>query len=132
MSTTALSTSDPMAFLRQLDLVALASALPLFLLAGFPLLGYATAAVCWLVQRAVKALVERRAAAAEHARTATALIAGGMLVRPWLVALTILPVGVRDNDAGLAAAVLVLVLFTVHLTVSLFLRALDDKPRPAR
>ena len=121
-----------MAFLRQLDLVALASALPLFLLAGFPLLGYATAAVCWLVQRAVKALVERRAAAAEHARTATALIAGGMLVRPWLVALTILPVGVRDNDAGLAAAVLVLVLFTVHLTVSLFLRALDDKPRPAR
>jgi hypothetical protein len=55
-----------------------------------------------------------------------------MIARPWLVALTILPVGVHDNDAGLAAAVLVLVLFTVHLAMSLLLRPLDDARRRAR
>ncbi len=40
-----------MAVLRQLDLVVLALALPIFIAADFPLLGYAAGAVAWLVQR---------------------------------------------------------------------------------
>ena len=36
--------------LRHLDLVVLALALPLFLVAGFPMLGYAAGAVAWLAQ----------------------------------------------------------------------------------
>jgi hypothetical protein len=120
------------AFLRQLDLVTLALALPAFLLNGLPLLGYAAAAGAWLLQRAIKALVERQAAASDEPRTAVALTGASMIARPWLVALTILPVGVHDNDAGLAAAVVVLVLFTVHLAMSLILRPLDDARRGAR
>jgi hypothetical protein len=117
------------AALRQFDLVVLALALPVFLVAGFPILGYATAAVAWLVQRAIKAAVERRAAASDDARTALALTGASMIARPWLVALTILPVGVRDNEAGLAAAVLVMVLFTLHLSMTLILRPLDGGNR---
>ena len=37
-----------------------------------------------------------------------------MIGRGWLVALTIFGAGMIENDAGLAAAVLVVVLFTVY------------------
>ena len=40
---------------RYLDLVALAAALPLFLLADLPMLGYAVAAAAWLAQRGINA-----------------------------------------------------------------------------
>lgn len=121
-----------MAVLRQFDLVILVLALPAFLLDGLPLLGYIAGSGGWLLQRTVKAVVERRAAASDEPRTAVALTGASMVARPWLVALTILPVGVHDNDAGLAAAVLVLVLFTVHLAMSLVMRPLDDARRRAR
>lgn len=122
----------PMGVVRQLDLVMLVLALPVFLVGGLPLLGYAAGAVAWLVQRAIKAVVEQRAAASEQPRTALALNGVSMIARPWLVALTILPVGVRDNQAGVAAAVLVVVLFTIHLTTFLLLRPLDDASRRAQ
>jgi hypothetical protein len=116
------------AALRHADLLLLALALPVFLAAPLPLAGYATAAVAWLAQRALKAAVERRAAA-HDARTAFALNGASMLARPWLVAIPILVVGVRDNDAGLAAAVLVLALFTLHLGMTLILRPLEGRRR---
>ena len=37
--------------IRFLDLVLLAVALPVFLVAGLPMLGYAAGAAAWLVQR---------------------------------------------------------------------------------
>jgi hypothetical protein len=51
-----------------------------------------------------------------------------MLVRGWLVALTILLVGLGDNSAGLAAAVLVIALFTVYFNVNLILRGTGATP----
>jgi hypothetical protein len=118
--------------LRQLDLVVLALALPVFLAAGFPLAGYATAAGAWLVQRAIKAIFERQAKASDDPRTAVGLTAGSMIARGWLVALTILLVGLAENDAGLAAAVLVIVLFTIHFTVSMVLRPFEQHPEGGR
>jgi hypothetical protein len=117
-----------MAVLRQLDLVVLALALPVFLAAGFPLAGYAAAAGAWVVQRAIKAAFERRAKATDDPRTVVGLTAGSMLARGWLVALTILLVGLGENDAGLAAAVLVIVLFTIHFTLSMVLRPFEQRP----
>lgn len=114
-----------MLVLRQLDLVVLALALPVFLAAGFPLLGYAAGAVAWLAQKVVRHVLERRAAASTDPRTVVGLTAGSMIGRGWLVALTIFGVGLADNDSGLAAAVLVIVLFTVFFTVSLILRPFD-------
>ena len=122
-----------MTVLRQLDLVLLAAALPIFLLAGLPLAGYGAAAGAWLAQRAIKSLLDRRAAASSEPRTVVGLVAASMIARAWLVALTIFAVGVSDKHAGLAAALLVIVLFTVHFNVGLISRAFPDdrKARPS-
>jgi len=114
--------------LRHLDLLVLALALPLFLVAGLPMAGYGAGAGAWLAQRAIQALVARRAAASDDPRTVVGLTAGSMIARGWLVALTIFGVGVGSgDDAGLAAAVLVITLFTVYFTVSLILRPFQDE-----
>jgi hypothetical protein len=119
------------AVLRLLDLVVLALALPVFVLAGLPLAGYAAAAGAWLVQRAVQIALERRAKASDDPRTVVGITAGSMIGRGWLVALTIFGVGVAvDREAGLSAAVLVIVLFTVYFTVSMILRPFDAAGEP--
>lgn len=118
-----------MRILRQLDLVVLALALPVFVVAPLPLVGYAAFAGAWVVQRAIQELLERRAAGSQDARTAIALRGGGMLVRPWIVALAILAVGIRDNQAGLAAGLLAVMVFTVHLGSFLLVRSLDRAGR---
>ena len=109
--------------LRYLEIVILILALPIFLAADLPMLGYAAAAVAWLVQRAIQIVLTRKAAAAEDPRTVVGITAGSMIGRGWLVALTILAVGLADSDsAGLAAAVLFIVLFTAYFTVSMIMR----------
>ena len=125
LSTLALEGSDavdggrPSALLRYADLGLLAIALPVFVLADLPLLGYAAAAAAWLAQHAILAFAERRAAAAlarGDRRTPLGLVGASTLGRVWLVALAILLVGLLgDREAGLAAAVLCLALVTVHL-----------------
>ena len=40
-------------------------------------------------------------------------------------------VGLEDNDAGLAAAVLVIVLFTAYFTVSMIMRPFEKPEQPA-
>ena len=115
-----------MAALRVLDLIVLALALPVFLAAGFPMAGYAAGAGAWLAQRAVQVLLERRAKASDDPRTVAGLTAGSMIVRGWLVALTIFIVGISaGNDAGLSAAVLVIALFTIYFTMNMILRPFD-------
>jgi hypothetical protein len=108
--------------LRYLDLVLLAIALPVFLAAGLPMLGYVAGAVAWLLQRALQLWLNRRAAASDDPRTVVGIAAGSMIGRGWLVALTIFAAGLDDEDAGLAAAVLVIVLFTAYFTVSMIMR----------
>lgn len=101
---------------KYLDLLLLAAGLVVFALAGFPLLGYAVAAGCWLAQRGVQVLATRRATDELHAgnrQKAMGIVAATTLGRVWLMATAVLLVGLADREAGLAAAVLVLVLFTV-------------------
>jgi hypothetical protein len=114
--------------LRYLDLVLLAIALPVFLAAGLPMLGYVAGAVAWLLQRALQLWLNRRAAASDDPRTVVGIAAGSMIGRGWLVALTIFAAGLDDEDAGLAAAVLVIVLFTAYFTVSMIMRPFDTDP----
>lgn len=105
--------------LRYADLILLALALPVFLLIGASMLGYAAATAAWLVQRGVQYLAERgatRALTEGVRRNALGMLAGGMLARLWIVTLSILLVGTLGNrDAGLAAALLSVVLVTVSL-----------------
>jgi hypothetical protein len=104
---------------RFADLVVLAAALPVFLLAGLPMLGYAVAAVAWLAASAIQLAAERHvkgSLARGNRNSALGAMAAATLGRVWLVALAILLVGLSDRESGLAAAVLAAVLVTVHLT----------------
>jgi len=112
---------------RYLDLPLLVLGLPVFLAAGLPMLGYGVVACVWLVQLAIERFAEARAqgALAEgDRRTAMGWIAATTLGRVWLVALTVLLVGLAEREAGLAAAVLAAVLFTAHLLGRMFARLL--------
>jgi hypothetical protein len=114
-----------MIFLRYLDIVVLIIALPVFLVGGLPMLGYVAGGGIWIVQRAIQLYANRKAVEADDPRTTVGIVAGSMIGRGWLVALTIFAAGLKDEDAGLAAAVLVIALFTVYFTVSMILRPFD-------
>jgi hypothetical protein len=113
--------------LRHLDLIVLALALGIFLAAGLPILGWAVGAAAWLAQRAVSIVIERRARATTEPRVVAGLMVASMLTRGWLVALAIFGAGLADRKAGLAAAVLFLLLFTLHLSTNFALRPFDNE-----
>jgi len=101
---------------KHLDLLVLAAALAVFVLGGLPLLGYAAAAAVWLAQRGIQALAARRAAtelAAGNRQRAMGTVAATTLGRVWLMATAVLLVGIAEREAGLAAALLLLGLFTI-------------------
>ena len=64
------------AAIRYLDLIILAIALPIFIVAGWPLGGYAAAAIAWLAQRAINDYTSKRAAASDDPKTVVGLTAG--------------------------------------------------------
>jgi hypothetical protein len=109
----------PGVLLRYADLLLLALALPLFVVAGWPLVGYAAAAAAWLAQHAVLAYADRASMAALRRgdrRRALGIVGAATLGRVWLVTLAILVVGLAgEREDGLAAAVLTFVLVTAHL-----------------
>lgn len=122
MSTLALEPTDgagssrAASLLRHVDLALLAVALPIFLLAGLPMAGYAAAAAGWLAQRALQQATETRLNRARERTTALRLVGGSIVLRLWVVTLAVLLVGLLvDDDAGLAAAVLAAVLVTASL-----------------
>ena len=111
-----------MILIRYFDIVLLIAALPVFLIGGLPMLGYAAGAGAWLVQRGLQIYLNRKAVAADDPRVTVGIAAGSMIGRAWLVALTIFAAGLKDDAAGLSAAVLVIVLFTAYFTVSMIMR----------
>jgi hypothetical protein len=115
---------------RYFDFVLLVIALPVFIVADLPIVGYVTAAGAWVGQRAIQTFTTRRAAATKDPRTVVGLMAGSMIGRGWLVAAAIFIVGVADSSkAGLSAAVLFIALFTVYFTANMILRPFDQPPR---
>lgn len=101
---------------KHLDLLVLAAALAVFVLGGLSLLGYAVAAAVWLAQRGIQALAARRAAAelaAGNRQRAMGTVAATTLGRVWLMATAVLLAGLAEREAGLAAALLLLGLFTI-------------------
>lgn len=117
---------------RYLDLIILAAALPVFILAGFPLLGYAVLAAVWLAQLGIEAYAQRRSLrelAAGNRTGAMGWIGATTLGRVWLVASAVLLVGLlADREDGLAAAILSVVLFTVHFAGRFAARWIDGPP----
>jgi hypothetical protein len=117
--------------LRYLDLLLLLVALPLFIVADLPMAGYLAVAGIWIVMygieiasnRAIAGAVERR-----DRRAAMGWLGATSLASAWVVALAVLIVGLAaGKDAGLAAALLALVLFTVHLGSRVLLRVVQPQ-----
>jgi uncharacterized membrane protein YkgB len=101
---------------KHVDLLLLAVALVVFAIGGLPLLGYAVAAAVWLAQRGIQVLASRRAGedlAEGNRQRAMGTVAATTLGRVWLMATAVLLVGIADRESGLAAALLLLALFTV-------------------
>jgi hypothetical protein len=116
-----------MVVVRYLDLVVLAVAFPVFVVAGLPLLGYAAATLAWVLQRGVQVLLLRRARASDDVRGAVGITAASMIGRGYLVALTIFGAGLIERKAGLAAALLVIVLFTVYFVTAFIARPYEGQ-----
>jgi hypothetical protein len=108
---------------KYVDLLVLVAALAVFLLGGLPMLGYGVAAGAWLIQRGIQMVAARRATAelaAGRRQKAMGILAATTLGRVWLMATAVLLVGLSERQAGLSAAVLVLVLFTVSMAAQGF------------
>jgi hypothetical protein len=119
-----------MGLVRYIDVVLVVAALPLVVLAGLPLLGYAVGATAWILQRAAGVLLERQASRSSDVRRQVGLNLGGTLARAWGVGGAILAVGLLgDREDGLTAAVLVLVAFTVYFAMTLILHGLGGGSR---
>ena len=105
-----------------MDLGALFIAGIVFVVAGLPLIGFAAAAGGWILQRLVGAFLQHKANNSDDPRVVIGATAGGAIVRGWIVAGAILAVGVSNEQAGVAAAVTIILVFTVHFTSRLMVR----------
>lgn len=110
------------ALIKYLDLALLAIALPVFLIAGLPVLGWVGVAVGWSGQRLIQHLIETKAARTEDTRGFFQLMAGSIIGRSWFLVTCIITVGLIEREAGLAAAVLSALVFTSYLVVTLVTR----------
>jgi len=119
---------DPLAIVRYVDVAIVVLAAPFVVLMGAPVLGYVAGAAAWIVNRVLGTAAERVARKKADVRAAIGLNMGTLLLRAWIVALTILVVGLagRRQD-GLMAAVLLLVAFTVYFAMSLIVRPLEGR-----
>lgn len=113
------------ALLRNLDLLLLGAALPVFLVAGFPILGWLTAAVVWVLWRGIGEWTDRKARAigSSNPGKVAGVATGSMIGRGWMMAIILFGVGtLTDNETGLSAALLCVVLFTSSFVVRLVSR----------
>ena len=118
---------------RYVDVLILLFALPLFLLAGIPLLGWAAGAGIWFLQRVIREFLESRARRSTDIRTVAGLTAGSMIARGWLAALLLMGLyAVTDADTALAAAVLFLMVFTFFFTMNLAMRPVEQLEKGRR
>jgi hypothetical protein len=109
---------------KYVDLLVLIAALAVFLLGGLPMLGFAAGAAAWLAQRGIHMVAAKRAQAelaAGNRQKAMGIVAATTLGRVWLMATVVLVTGlVAEREAGLAAGILVAVLFTVSFAAQGF------------
>jgi uncharacterized membrane protein YkgB len=118
-----------MRILRNLDLIVLALAVPVWVIAQLPLLGWAAAAFAWLTSRALQSFAERRALQSGNRQAALGARAASLVGRLYLVGLTVLGAGVVEREAGLTAGVLSVIVFTVSFVSLLLVKPFEEGGR---
>ena len=104
----------------------LALALPAFLIAGWPLGGWAAASAAWLLSRWIQSYATKKAVETGDRRAAMGVMAGTMVGRIWLVGLAVLGAGLADREAGLAAGLLAAALFTIFFITTLVVKPIEE------
>jgi len=93
-------------------------ALPVFAIAGWPLRGWAVAAVLWVGAQALAYLLTRLPL--DEGNLAAAGVRGiGMGMRAFIVGIPLVAVTVADSRVGIAAVILYAAAYTLELAVSL-------------
>jgi hypothetical protein len=129
LSTHALRTSDSdtigVRILRNIDLIVLAIALPVWVALQLPALGYAAAATGWLAARFFQSWVERRALAKGNRRAVLGARAASLVGRLYMVTIAVFVAGLIDHEAGVTAGILAAVVFTFYLASTFVMAALE-------
>jgi len=121
-----------MTALRFLDIFLVVVTAPVLAALGAPALGLLVGGAAWIIQRFIALGLEAYAQRQESVKTAIGLNLAGAAGRAWLVALTILAVGLAgDRKDGLAAAILTIVALTVYYATSLAARTLERSSAPS-
>ena len=136
MTTHALDTPTPsnqsgtgLTVLKNLDLGVLALALPVFLLGGFPVVAYVIVASAWVAQRVLQNFAAAKAVETGDRRAAIGVIGGVMVARIWLLGLSVLGAGLIEREAGVAAGLLAVALFTTFFVTLLIVKPLEEATR---
>jgi hypothetical protein len=115
--------------LKNLDLLVLALALPVFIAAELPLLGWAAATFAWVASKAIEAFAQRRAVASGDRKVAMGARAATLMSRLYLVGLTVLAAGIIEREAGLAAGLLSVATFTIYFATLFIVKPLEEARR---
>jgi hypothetical protein len=88
---------------------------------GAPTLGYAVGGAAWILQRVASVRLERRLAEVSDLRRRLGLGVASSMLRVWLLAVTIILVGVMGTRAdGLTAALVIFGAFSLYFVRSAF------------
>ena len=98
--------------------VTVALALPVFLLAGWPLAGWAIAAVLWAAGQALGLLLARVKPSPDNL-AASGVLAFAMMARLLVVLVVLVAVAASDRSTGLAAVLVYGLAYTTELALSL-------------
>jgi len=115
--------------LRNLDLFVLAAALPVFLAADLPVLGWGATTLAWSIAKGIEAYAQRRAVASGDRRVAMGARAATLIGRLYTVGLMVLAAGIIEREAGLAAGVLAVATFTVYFATLFIVKPLEEARR---
>ena len=98
--------------------LVIALALPVFLLAGWPLVGWAIAAILWLGVQAFGLLLARLKPSPDNV-AGSGVFAFGIMIRLLAVLVVLLAVASSDREVGLAAALVYGLAYTTEFGLSL-------------
>jgi cation transport ATPase len=99
---------------HNLDAIVAILAIPVFLIAGWPLEGWFWATALWAVNRYVQSVIERRAAQMGALR-GVGILGASMLLRPWIGMLVLFLITKHDTALAVSAVLLFLLLVTIDI-----------------
>jgi hypothetical protein len=118
--------SDPLVFVRYLDVLLVVLAAPFVLLMGGPVLGYLVAGGTWIVTRFAAVAIENAMKRSKNPRAQVGVGFAVLMGRAWIMGIVILVVGLAGaKEDGLMAALVALVAFSVYLATQLITRPME-------